>query len=162
MTRRKFISDSTPLIALARIGELEVVRHVFEEILVPEAVHEEIVEARGGAPGAEDVAAADWVHRTRVAPRRVAPLLRLMDRGEAEAIALARVETGSLLLTDDRKARRTAKELGIQVQGTLGILARAKGQGLVPSIRPLTQRLQSSGWRISESILAEFLRRSGE
>lgn len=125
-------------------------------------VHEEIVKARGGAPGAEDAAAADWVHRTRVDPRRVAPLLQQVDRGEAEAVALAQAEPGSLLLTDDRKARKTAKDLGIQVQGTLGILARAKRQGVVPSIRPLAHRLQSSGWRISGSALAEFLRQSGE
>ena len=162
MTRRKLISDSTPLIALARIGELELVRHVFGEIFVPEAVHEEIVEARGEAPGAEDVAAAAWVRRTRVDPEEVAPLLRLVDRGEAEAIALAQVEAGSLLLTDDRKARRTAKELGIPVQGTLGILTRAKRRGLVPAVRPLAHRLESSGWRISGSILQEFLRRNGE
>jgi predicted nucleic acid-binding protein len=71
MTRRKFISDSTPLIALARIGQLELVRRVFGEIFVSDAIHEETVEARGGAPGADEVAGARWVRRLTVDPESV-------------------------------------------------------------------------------------------
>lgn len=162
MTDRKYISDSTPLIALARIGELELVGRLFPQILVPDAVYEEVVAARAEAAGAREVAEATWVRRLSADPAVVAPLLLLVGRGEAEAIALAQTHPGSLLLTDDLKARRVAKSLGVQVQGCLGILQRAKSRRLISEIHPLTARLQSEGWRISQQELAEFLRRSGE
>jgi hypothetical protein len=162
MTRRKFISDSTPLIALARIEELDLVPQIFGEVLIPEAVYGELVEARGDAPGAQEVAEATWLQRVPADPQVVAPLLLLVDRGEAEAIAVAQRHPGSLLLTDDRKARRVAKTLGVEVQGCLGILLRARRQRLISAIQPLSARLQAEGWRISEKELEEFLRQSGE
>jgi len=162
MTSRQSISDSTPLIALARIGELELVRRTLGEVLIPDAVYEEVVEARAEAAGAREVAEATWVRRVSADPAVVAPLLLLVGRGEAEAIALAQAHPGSLLLTDDLKARKVAKSLGVEVQGCLGILQRAKRRGLISEIRPLTARLQSRGWRISERELEEFLRHSGE
>lgn len=162
MTRRKFISDSTPLIAFARIGELELVREVFGEILLPAAVYAEVAEARDDAAGASEVAEAPWVRTASADPKVVAPLLVLVDRGEAEAIAIAQEHQGSLLLTDDGKARRVAKQLGLTVQGSLGVLARAKRKGLIDSVKPWTSRLQDSGYRISKSAVEEFLRRLGE
>lgn len=107
MARWTPISDSTPLIALARIGELDLLRAVFSHILIPEAVGEEV--ARGDAPGADEVASAAWIKTVEADPVLVRQLLLLVDRGEAEAIALAQVEPRPLLLTDDRKARRVAR-----------------------------------------------------
>lgn len=162
MTARKFISDSTPLIALARIGELDLVRRTLGKVLIPDAVYAEIVEARADAAGAHEVAGADWIQRASADPAVVAPLLLLLGRGEAEAIAVTQADPGSLLLTDDLKARKVAKSLGLEVQGCLGILLRAKRRRLIAEIRPLTARLRSEGWRLSERELEEFLRRSGE
>lgn len=162
MTSRQVISDSTPLIALARIGELDLIRQIFGEVLIPEAVYGEIVEARADAPGAQEVAEATWLQRVRADLQVVAPLVLLVDRGEAESIAVAQGHPGSLLLTDDRKARKVAKTLGVEVRGCLGILLLAKRGHLIPAIRPLTARLQGECWRISEKELEEFLRRSGE
>jgi predicted nucleic acid-binding protein len=156
------ISDSTPLIALARIGRLDLVRSIFPHLVIPEAVAEEVVEARGDAPGAREVADADWIERAKADTMLVRPLLLLVDRGEAEAIAVAQSRPGSILLTDDRKARRVAKQLGIQPLGTLGVLARAKRGDLIPAVRPLVVELQSTGYRISEHALEEFLHRLDE
>jgi hypothetical protein len=162
MTRRIAISDSTPLISLARIGELDLVRSVFSRILVPQAVFDEVVEARDDAPGAREVAEASWIRKATADPLLVRPLVLLVGQGEAEAIAMAQSEAGSLLLTDDRKARRVAKQLGIETQGTLGVLARAKRSGLISAVRPFTQRLQAANYRISEQTLEEVLRGLGE
>lgn len=162
MTRRIAVSDSTPLIALARIGELALVRSVYSQIHVPQAVYDEVVEARDDAPGAREIAAASWIVQGAADPLLVRPLLLLVDAGEAEAIALAQVEAGSVLLTDDRKARRVAKQLGIATQGTLGVLARAKRSGLIPTVRPFAERLQAASYRIAEKTLEEVLRGLGE
>ena len=162
MIRRTCISDSTPLIALARIGELDLVASVFSKLVIPEAVAQEVAAARADAPGAQEVAAARWIEEARADPLLVRPLLLLVDQGEAEAIALAQTDPGSLLLTDDRKARRVAKQLGVQVQGTLGVLVRAKRRGLIPAVRPLVSRLQSTDYRIADPIVEDLLRRLGE
>lgn len=162
MTAPKFISDSTPLIALSRIGRLDLARQVLAEVSIPDAVYEEIVEVLTRAPGAREVAEASWIRRASVDPLLVQPLRFMVDRGEAEAIALAQRTPGCVLLIDDRKARRLAKNLGIWVQGTLGVLARAKDRHLIPAIRPLVKELAADGWRISEQIVEEFLRRQGE
>jgi len=162
MTRRIAVSDSTPLIALARIGELDLVRSVFSRILIPEAVFEEVVEAREDAPGAREVADASWIEKATADPRLARPLSLLVGQGEAEAIAMAQSHPGSLLLTDDRKARRVAKQLGIETQGTLGVLARAKRGGLISAARTVALRLRAANYRISEATLEEVLRGLGE
>lgn len=162
MTRRTCVSDSTPPIALARIGELALVRSVFSRIVIPEAVARELTEARADAPGAREVAAARWIEWASVDPRLVRPLELLVDPGEAEAIALARSGLDDLLLTDDGKARRLARRLGIRVQGTLGVLVRARNRGLIPAVRPLVTRLRAADYRITDRIVEELLRRLGE
>lgn len=116
MTRRIAVSDSTPLIALARIGELDLVRSVFSQIHVPEAVYDEVVQARDDAPGAREIAEASWIVQRAADRQLVRPLLLLVDVGEAEAIALAQVEADSILLTDDRKARRVATQLASRLR----------------------------------------------
>lgn len=162
MTRRTCVSDSTPLIALARIGELDLVRSVFSRVVIPEAVARELTEARADAPGAQEVAAARWVERASADPQLVRPLELLVDRGEAEAIALARSGPDDLLLTDDGKARRVARQLGIRVQGTLGVLVRARDLELITAVRPLVARLRAADYRITDRIVAELLHRLGE
>jgi len=162
MTRPSCISDSTPLIALARIGELDLARSVFSKLVIPETVAKEVTEARADAPGARKVAEAGWIEKAVADPLLVRPLLLLVDQGEAEAIALAQSAPGSLLLTDDRKARRVARQLGIRVQGTLGLLARAKRAGVIPAVRPLITRLQATNYRIADRIVEDVLRRLGE
>lgn len=162
MTRPTAISDSTPLIALARIGELELVSSVFSKLVIPEAVAKEVAQARADAPGAQEVAEAGWIEKAIADPLLVRPLLLLVDQGEAEAIALAQSAPGSLLLTDDRKARRVAGQLGVRVQGTLGLLVRARRSGLIPAVRPLVTRLQATNYRIADRIVEDVLRRLGE
>ncbi|MEB2837172.1 MAG: DUF3368 domain-containing protein [Desulfurococcales archaeon] len=85
-----------------------------------------------------------------------------MDSGEAEAIVLALELNADLLLVDDRDARNLAKKLGLQVMGTLGVLALAKYRGLIRGVKPIIDRLVKSGFWISREVLEEFLRELGE
>lgn len=162
MTGQTVISDSTTLISLARIGELELIQALFEKVLIPEGVFEEVTAACGDAPGAVEIAEAAWIRTEPADPQLIAPLLLRVDRGEAEAIALAQAAGDALLLTDDRMARRVAIEQGVEVLGTLGVLARAKGRGLIPVVRPLAERLQAASYRIDEALLEDVLTQLGE
>jgi predicted nucleic acid-binding protein len=129
------IADSSPLIALARIGQLELLRRMARRIIVPRAVHAEVTAAKADAPGAADVAAQSWLEVRDADLAIVAPLLILIGRGEAEAIALAQREPTAVLLMDDMRARKLADRLGLRRMGTVALLGQAKREGAIPKAR---------------------------
>jgi predicted nucleic acid-binding protein len=92
----------------------------------------------------------------------VAILKTQMDDGEAEAIALGMELGDVLLILDDKKARRVAQQMGLKVIGTVGMLLRAKRDGVIAEIKPLLTALVQADFRISDSIIEEALRLSGE
>ena len=94
-------------------------------------------------------------------PRR-ADLLVDLDRGEAEAIALAMELDADLLLLDERLARRHATRLGLTITGSLGVLLKAKERELVTEIHPLIQELRRNKIRLSEDVVQQALRLAGE
>ncbi len=155
------VSNSSVIIALARICRLDLLEKLFRRALVPEAVWEEITIE--GKPGSEKVRRARFIHVERVRSERLASLLKeFVDEGEAEAITLALEVNADILLIDDRDARDLAKKLGLQVMGTLGVLALAKYRGLIQEVKPIIDELVGSGFWISSRILKEFLRELGE
>ena len=127
------VSNSSVIIALARICRLDLLESLFRKIVVPEAVWREITVE--GKPGSEKVRTG-FIHVERVRSGRLASLLKeFVDEGEAEAIALALDVGDNILLVDDRDVRDLAKKLGLQVMGTLGVLALAKYRGFIPGAK---------------------------
>ena len=155
------VSNSSVIIALARICRLDILKKLFGKIIVPEAVWREI--AVEGKPGHEKIVRADFIHVEKVGNRRLVTLLEeFVDSGEAEAIVLALERNADLLLVDDHYARDLAKKLGLQVMGTLGVIALAKYRGLIPKSKPIIDKLVESGFWISRKLLEEFLRELSE
>lgn len=154
------ISNSTPLIAFARIGKLKLLESIVGRVLVPEAVWEEVTGGRGRI-GAEPIRNASWVDVRAVAA--VAPdLLLLLDRGEAEVIALAEQLGADEVRLDERAARAVALARGLNVIGSVGLLIRARHRGLVATVRPLVEQMQAQGMRYSRRFIEEVLRQLGE
>jgi predicted nucleic acid-binding protein len=156
------VSDAGPIIIFARIGRLSLLHAVTGSLTIPNAVHDEIVINKGGMPGATEVASAVWIQRAVVADR--ATLDRFppgLHAGEREAIALAK-ERGAQLLIDEIRARQTATELGIEVIGTLRILAEAKELRHIDFVGPIIVRMQSEGYRFNRALIRHFLERVGE
>lgn len=158
------VSDTSPIIALATVGRLSLLRELYGEVLIPEMVRWEIAEAGAGEPGAREVEESDWIIPCAASDRRlVEGLSRVLDRGEAEAIALAVERNSDLLLVDERRARRNALRLGVRVIGVLGILIEAKNTGLVREIRSIIDNLVSeAGFRVAPRIVDQVLRIVGE
>lgn len=94
--------------------------------------------------------------------RVVTALLTQLDDGEAQAIALAMELTDVSVILDDKKARRVARQAGLAVIGTFGVLLRAKRHGVVPAIRPLLAALREAGFRMTAALYDETLRLTGE
>ena len=137
----KAVADSSPLIALASISAFHLLQPLFTEILIPEAVHQEVVVEGAGRPGHAEVRAAGWIRVRAVedVSRVVALCQQFRIRGgEAEAIILAMDLDARWLLMDERLGCQVAVAAGIEpgrLIGTLGTLIAAKERGLItPSL----------------------------
>ncbi|MBI4903733.1 MAG: hypothetical protein HY820_08865 [Acidobacteria bacterium] len=100
----KVVSNASPLITLARAGQLDSLRELFEVILIPQAVHTEVVMNGTGMPGAEAVAKAHWIQVTPLRnpnPIDNHPTLPKLGAGERSAVALALEIDADLILMDE-------------------------------------------------------------
>ncbi len=146
------IINATPLIALALLEQIDLLRQIFDEVLVPAAVYDEVVTGGSGRPGAAAIARADWLQVA--APQAVPtiePLLMGLDEGEIQVLLLAQERQPDWVLIDERQGRRIARAMGLPVKGTLGILLAAVLAGLLSKEEALggLQRLLDEGIRIS-------------
>lgn len=157
---RRVISNTTPLIALALIGQLSLLQQLYGQIVIPPAVEAELV--AGSNNVAVDTHSAAWIKVVALQDPQRAALIVGLDRGEAEVLALTQELSVDLVLLDERLARRYARRLGLPLTGTLGVLVKAKQQNLIPSIAPLIQALRQGGIHLSEAVVQEALRLAGE
>lgn len=156
------VSDTTPLIALARIDRLALLEQLFGHILIPKAVADEL-RAGAGRAGTALVNEYEWIEVREVQQRKSVQQWRTrLDRGEAEALVLAGEIAATLVLADEHRARRELRKLGLEVLGTVGILLRSKQAGLIGSIGPEVERLRTVGFRMSERLIQQVLRAAGE
>lgn len=142
------VSNSTPLIALSKINRLTLLRDFFQEIYIPEEVYDEVVRRGKDLAGAEEVKSSDWIKVENVENRVAVDALSIsLDKGEAEAIVLAK-KKDALLIIDDGDGRRTAKLLGLKITGTIGILLLASQDDKLDLKKSLDD-LKSVGFRLS-------------
>lgn len=156
------VSDTSPILSLALIGRLDLLHDLYQAIVIPAAVQTEIVS--NDQIGAQDVASADWISTRSLEPDvALKLLLREVDRGEAEAIALALQLQADMLLIDERKARRIAAYLDLNVVGLLDVLPAAKQQHLISSVKPvLDELIARARFRVSHKLYQRTLHSAGE
>lgn len=86
----------------------------------------------------------------------------VLDKGEASAIALALERENCLLIIDEVRGRKLANQLGLTVTGTLGVLAQARHNEYIPSLRQLLDKVKQTDFRLSEQLVQETLKQVGE
>ena len=159
----QIICNSGPLIALGILGRLHILKSLFDVVLVPEAVQKEIEQGGIKPAGLEDFRRADWIRILPLTEKRDELLESLLDAGEAAVISLAREQKAVLVLIDERKARKVARDIyGLQPIGTVRILVEAKKKKLLPDIASQFQKLRQEGYWIHASIVETALREAGE
>ncbi|KXK16242.1 MAG: hypothetical protein UZ14_CFX002000044 [Chloroflexi bacterium OLB14] len=154
------VSDTTPLIGLASIGRLEILKKIFEEVYIPQAVYDETV-THGKVEGKakQEVEKASWIKVIQVKDQlAVNLLLDEMDLGEVETIVLAVEMKAEWVLMDEKKGRRKLSQLDIPKIGTIGILLKAKQLKYIPSLRAEIENLQKIGFSISQTVIDEVLK----
>lgn len=156
------VSDASPLIAFAALGEIRLLDLLYREVLVPERVYAEATARH--RPGAEAVRSAAFLRVVQVENTALAESLAAeVDAGEAEAIALAIQTNADALMIDERKARQVARRLGLPLTGVLGTLVLAKQRGLIADIAPVLDRMEKIvRFRVSARLRAATLRAAGE
>lgn len=155
------VADTSPITNLLQIDQLELLKELFDEIVVPRSVADELADARSPRP--LDVATVAWIEVRY--PRGEPPpdLPDALDAGERDAIRLALELSADLLLMDEEAGRTAARTLGLDVMGLLGVLLASKRAGHLASVKTCIEELRSntSFW-IAESLIQQILAAAGE
>lgn len=144
------IADTSCLILLDKIGELNLLRSIFGRVIVTREI---AMEFGSDLP--------EWVTIRRIEKLDIQNAFDL-DTGEASAIILALELKSVLLILDDYKARKVAEKMGLNITGTLGLFLKAKQLNIISSIRPLLERIQQTNFRYSQKVFDQILTMAGE
>lgn len=155
------ILNNTPLVALWSLGHLTLLRDLYGEVLIPQAVYEEFLATERSVRQAA-LDEAPWIKITPLTNPRQALVYVGLDRGEAEVLALANERSARLVIIDEHKGRRYAKRLGLPLTGTVGILLTAKHNSLVTAIAPLINQLLQEGLFLAPELVEKALELAGE
>ena len=149
---RAIITDTSCLILYDKINELEILRGTFSSLIVTPHVAEEFGDEL-----------PSWISVKSI--RDTAQYTELIDelgRGEASSIVLAQEIRGSLLIIDEKRGRRVAKDLRIEIIGSLGILLKAKQKGVIKEVKSILEKVEQTNFRVSRVLKQELLKRANE
>ena len=153
----KVISNSSPPIYLYRLGLLEKLPSLYPEIYVPGGVLKEHLQGREFGYATPDLSIYPWVRTVDIAVNPELASFPELGHGELEALSLALTTPGSIVLLDEFRARKIAKDYSIQTRGTVSLLISAKELGLIHELKPQLDRLLSLGFRLHPSVYQQAL-----
>ncbi len=149
---KTIISDTSCIILLDKIGELEILNKLFGTIITTQEVAEEFGQQL-----------PSWFETQQPKDKNYQSILEVsIDKGEASAIALAIELEDCLLIIDDRKGRKFAHQLGLTIIGTIGVIVDAKLAGVIPSVKPILSKIRTTNFRITERLELLILKKAGE
>jgi predicted nucleic acid-binding protein len=157
----KVVSNTTPIISLLKIGQLDLLPQIYSHIMIPEAVYREIEDGKNKMFYTE-LRNLDWIHIWKIRSPDTRLYLFDLDDGEAETLILAQEQAADLVIIDEKCGRRYAKQMGLSITGTIGVLLRAKYQGLVPEITPLLYELRAKQSWLNDVLITKAQELAGE
>lgn len=146
------ISDTSCLIALSNIGLLDVLRDLYQEVIITKEVQAEF---GGNLP--------EWIIVSEVKNKdKQAEIEKIIDKGEASSIALALETKNSTLIIDEVKGRKIAKSFDLDIIGTIGILLLADKKGLITDVLSTILKMVNRGFRLSDTLLNKLIDKYGK
>ncbi len=151
----QLICNSSPLIALSTLEKAYILKTLFTNIIIPEAVYNEVF-----TRGFSKFSMPEFLTMEIVSDKNLAESLQMqIGYGESEVIALALERKITRVIIDDKQARKIAENLGLKVMGTLGVLILAKEKQLITEIKPLVLELiEKINFRIDKKVLNKALK----
>jgi predicted nucleic acid-binding protein len=150
--RRIIIADTSVLIIFDKINKLDILRDLYHEIFITPEISNEF-----------NKPLPDWIKVKSIKDKKYQKFITIqLDNGEASAIALAIEKENATIILDDLKARKYANRLGINVTGTLGVINKAKSEGIIEKIKPIIELLRKTDFRISNNVIQNLLDRNNE
>ncbi len=159
---RELVCDTSALVSLHQIGQLDLLPALAATVLVPSAVERELAAGRSAGCSVPDIAALAWIVICAPTRRPVLPDARYLGEGESEVLWVTLETPGAVAVLDEGPARRASAQLGIPFTGTLGLLLDAKQRGLTPAVAPLLNELHRHGFRMSGRVREAVLKSAGE
>lgn len=161
-SRMIVVSDTTPLISLMKIGRLNLVEQLFGSVQIPDAVYSELIANPEFAEEAQQIQKSQFIKRVVIEDTKAVDLLRRatgLDLGESEAIILSDHCGADLLLMDESKGRQVAKQMGLHLMGTVGMLQAAYEDKLLASedILQCIEILRENGRHISDRLYGQLM-----
>jgi predicted nucleic acid-binding protein len=149
---KAIISDTSCFIVLSNIGELNLLKSLYGQIITTIEIANEFGEEM-----------PDWVTIIEVNDKYRQQLLEMqIDKGESSAIALALETPDSTIILDDFKARKISEHLGLKITGTIGVIVKAKLNGIIPSIKPILSKIRTTDFRLTAELEILALKEAGE
>ena len=150
---RKVIVNSTPLIALSEKGQLDLLKNMYGEIIIPKAVYLEVT-AKNDIVKALLESNRQWIHVEDITSVNEKVLYRSrLHEGEVEVMILAQEMKADLVVIDDGAARKMAEYLNLPLTGTIGVIIKAQQEGLIEDAVPLINQMRAKGIYFSERLI---------
>lgn len=158
----RIIVNSTPLIVLSNINQLELLQKLYNDIYIPQAVYDEVTEKDDSA--CNQIKNSNWIHICKIKNESEKRMYQAkLHDGEVEVMILAKEDPqNTTVIIDDNTAKKTAKFLGLKVTGTLGIILKAKRQNLISSVTTIMDQLIQNGFYITPEIYDLVKNEAGE
>lgn len=155
---RKVVVNSTPLIILGNIDGLKILQELYGEIIIPRAVFEEVTSKDDNAK-LNLSQNLSWIKVLEVQDKSNRKMYQAkLHDGEVEVMMLANEISADLLIIDDNAAKKTAKFLGFTVTGTLGVILKAKSEGIIQQVKPIVDEMLRQGFYISPKIIETVIK----
>jgi predicted nucleic acid-binding protein len=158
----KVALDASPLIVLCKAQLAHLLPALFAELLIPDAVWDEVMAGGAADPAAQQLSVSGWAKRMSVSVTDPIIITWNLGAGESEVLSLAQTVAGARAMIDDAAARNCARTLKIPFIGTGGLLVQAKRQGLIVSVADGLQAVTDAGLWLSESMKQLLRQQAGE
>jgi predicted nucleic acid-binding protein len=146
------ISDTSCLIILDKIDELDLLMKVGRKIVVTPIILKEFGRSL-----------PEWISVLSPKNSHYQQILEMdLDEGEASAIALSLDMENPILMLDDLKGRKIAEKLNLRYSGTFGLILKAKQLGLINNVKPILEKIKSTNFRFNEKLFEIVLEQAGE
>ncbi len=162
----KIVSNTSPIINLAKIDKLDLIEKLYQNIIIPAAVYKELImsgQDKENIPAIKSLIDNKIIYVQEIQNSALTRALEQdLDPGESETIALAVEINADLVILDEREARETAEIYKLKKTGFIGILLKAKQKGFIDSVKKYLDRAIEKGFWIDERLYRSIIKKLSE